>query len=232
MDNLLKKYAFPALCTFCFSFGSPWAQGATTTVAESATAPTAKDSPLNFAFDLQYGASAHPTYKMTEARSTGDLGHTLDFALEWLPLQSVGKMGIGLSLGASTLSNFELAEEKWVTVYTFPIGVHLSYRFDYTQNQFLVPFAKLGLRHTWVRQTSKTGAAKDGVQGSNLWGYSFGLELCLNKLDRKAAANMEDIFGINNTYLVFEYAQWELLESNSTPDLSGANYRAGLRFEF
>ncbi|MEZ4750815.1 MAG: hypothetical protein R3B54_09390 [Bdellovibrionota bacterium] len=190
------------------------------------------ESPLNFGLDIQYSAINYRNYTFTDTDTNSQVGHAVHVAFEWLPIKSVGKLGIGLaSAGVFGLSNVELSGNRYASLNVLPLEAFLSYRAEYVHQQVLVPYVKAGASVLWVRQTSETGAGVPGTRTYYGRDLSLGLEICLSRIDPEASRKLDRSVGINSTYLVLEYTQSRSISPAGSPDLSHEAYRAGLRFE-
>ena len=214
-------------------------------VAESAAATEPRvssylESPRNFGLDLMYSPLKYPNYDYSLNDSpiyVAGGGNSGGLTLEYLAIQSLGKLGIGIGAGFFVLSDVNVGKDATgadilATLYTYPLQAYLSYRFDYFKNQVLVPYVRFGGEMTPTRQGSKTGGDKAGTQvyyGTNL---AAGLELLLNVLEPSSAVNLDRSTGINGTYLIVEYEMGRAINPSNVADLSHNAIRAGLRFEF
>ncbi|MCU0824852.1 MAG: hypothetical protein MUF77_09450, partial [Leptospira sp.] len=95
--------------------------------------------------------------------------------------------------------------------------------------QFLVPFARLGSSATLVSSRSDQ-APRPGVYAGLGWDYGFGMELNLSVIEPLTQAVMDSDFGVNHTFLVFEYLRSQSLLRAPEPMLAREEIRLGLRF--
>ncbi|MCB0403529.1 MAG: hypothetical protein KDD51_02005 [Bdellovibrionales bacterium] len=215
-----------ALLGICGTFFSLQLWGFTTETA------TMMESPLNFGLDIHYSAVDYRNYAFTDADTNSQLGHAVHVAFEWLPVKSLGKLGIGFATaGVFGLSNVPLSGNRYASLNVLPLEGFLSYRAEYVHQQVLVPYVKAGASVLWVRQTSETGAEVPGTRAYYGRDLSLGLEICLSKIDPEASRKLDRSVGINSTYLVVEYTQSRSIGPAGSPNLSHDAYRAGLRFE-
>lgn len=190
------------------------------------------ESPRNFGLDLRYSAFDYRRYAFTGSDVNSQMGHGVHVALEWMPVQSIGKIGVGLATaGIFGLSNVQLSDNKFASLSIFPLESFISYRAEYMRDQLVVPYAKIGASVAWVRQTSETGANVPGTRTYYGRDISVGVEFCLSRMDPEASRKLDRLVGINSTYLVVEYSQSRSIGPANSPDLSLDAYRAGLRFE-
>ncbi len=214
-------------------------------------------SPLEFGLDLQYYAPVYKNYVYAVDQTTGSQGLTnatgkaAQLSLEWLPFgNKIGKLGIGVGTGFAAITETSIQQnspvtttdpdtnvttttiskvERPVNLYVVPTQAFLSYRLDYFENQVLVPFAKVGASANWIRQTVDGGESYNMAYGFD---YAFGGEFCLNAIEAKAGREFDSRFGVNGTYLLFEYLVSDQLNKTSPVNLAYNAFRFGLRFEF
>ncbi|MCB0419328.1 MAG: hypothetical protein KDD39_16915, partial [Bdellovibrionales bacterium] len=179
------------------------------------------ESPLNFGLDIQYSAVDYRNYAFTDTDTNKQLGHAVHVAFEWLPLKTIGKLGIGLgTAGVFGLSNVELSGNRYASLNVIPLEGFLSYRAEYIHQQVIVPYVKAGASVIWARQTSETGAEVSGTRTYYGRDLSLGVEFCLSRIDPEASRKLDRSVGINSTYLVVEYTQSRSISPSGSPDLS------------
>jgi hypothetical protein len=182
--------------------------------------------------DVQYSPISYPNYDYYSGLKPNRLGTGLRVAYEFLPFDNrFGKIGLGLGAGFDFVPNIDFGDGRRATLNVFPLGAFLSYRADYTRNQILVPFGKIGSSMVLVNQSSDTGGGRPGAQTYYGLDMGGGVELCLNALDRDAAASLLRTIGIHDSYITFEYISSQSLGKKRAPDMSHSEYRIGLRFE-
>ncbi len=191
-------------------------------VADEVIQSRAAVSPLNFALDLKYVPLRFPNV-------TGNSGHGMQLALEWLPIPMykgyAGKPVIGASLGYGRIRDLGTAVGGRISQTTIPVSGYLGYRADFIDNQILVPFGKIA-RSVLFESRNPGGSSR-----YESWDYSAGLELCLNAIDPDSAKDLDNSVGINNTYLVVEWTKSKPVEGKQSSDLSREEWKVGLRFE-
>jgi hypothetical protein len=190
-------------------------------------------TPLNFGLDLQYSPIPYKNYTFGNGFGTDKASQGGHVGFEYIPMKNYGKLGFGLGFGFFVLPDQTTGTgDQAATLYTLPLEASISYRFDYVDNQILVPFIRAGADATLSKQGSRTnGVTRDGVRTYYGFDYSAGLELNLDFIEPRSAATMERKFGINNTYIIFEYMTSNAINKNTEPDLSYQAFRLGLRFE-
>ncbi|RJO67339.1 MAG: hypothetical protein C4523_09850 [Myxococcales bacterium] len=128
-----------------------------------------------------------------------------------------------------------------------PLKLSAVYRYVDTWEKYgvpLVPYAKLGLDYYiwWILNQNgdvasyenADGGASQGFGGTFGFHVSYGLQICLDFIDRKLANEFDQDFGVNNTYIYAEgtFAKVNDFWSGSSFDLSDHSFLAGLLFEF
>ncbi len=198
------------------------------------------ESPMHFGLDIQFSPTRFPNYQYTPSFQTNKNFYEVHVAFEWMPIKQYGKFGIGLASGFFVAPDVGVSidpvknEVQKATVYVIPVSVYGTYRFDYQTNrkQILVPYIKVGPNASFVIQRSYYGYRKDGVATYKGFEYGGGIEFLLNWLEPSSAASLDRSVGINATYLVAEYMESTGIgNSAGSPDLSGYQFRVGVRFE-
>lgn len=117
-----------------------------------------------------------------------------------------------------------------------PLTVTLTGRLEIVQEQFLVPFGRIGADATiftedWDVPADST--AQSTVKGMKYgWHYGGGLALLLDTLDPEGAARLEGRSGINDTYIVAEYRRTPMFTQDEGYDLGRQGVSFGLKFDF
>ena len=184
------------------------------------------DSPLWSGVDLQYVPVQYKTYDWGSGATTSQTGSGGRLAVEWIPFDLYGKLGVGGGLGVNVIKNADFGGTR-ATLTAVPIEASVGYRLDFFHNQILVPYGKLSLAHTL---TFQRGIDVPGYRGFWSLDKILGVGLNLNLFDQKTARNWDRRSGVNATYLVVEYVKSDALGS-STVNLNYSNFRFGLRFE-
>lgn len=189
-------------------------------------------SPRSKALDLQYSPMTFPNYAFSSTQRLEKMGGAVRLGMEWLPIQTIGKIGVGGSAGFFAASDTPTGPDRVATVYALPLETYLSYHFDYVPDQLLVPYARVGLNLSLAWQGSRTGGMTvPGTQTFYGWSYAFGVQLHLNNIDPSAAKKLDKSVGINSTYLIAEWTKCDFLDLHRAPDLTYNAFRVGLRFE-
>lgn len=206
------------------AFGAPNSQSETK-VAESDT------HQASVGFDLQWAPIHYTNYSFAPGAPTARSGNAVMMGIEWLPIQRFGKLGLGVGAGFFVQANQEVGSDQRATLNAIPLDAHLSYHFDYSENQLIVPFASVGPSLTFLRQTSSTGAAIVGTQKYAGWEYSFGGQLCLNRIDPMSSRSFRMLTDVERSYIVFSFNRSQPLYADQSPDLSYSVVRLGFRLE-
>ncbi len=161
--------------------------------------------------------------------------------------QGIGTVGIESALGyfkASGKGKFEdgTDSEDSTTFNMLPLKLSVVYRFDYLWQDFsipFVPFAKLGLDyHIWWIKDDDGGTSgyegSDGYGGTFGFHVSYGLQFCLDMLDKRLANEFDRDVGVNNTYLYVEgtFSKINDFWAGDSFDLSSHHLLAGILFDF
>ncbi len=129
---------------------------------------------------------------------------------------------------------FELAAEVGYANYLIPVDVAARYRFNYYDDQVLVPFIGGGFDFYHLRN-DKALAEED--RDNDKWKYGYhgvgGVQILLDYFSPDQARDMKNNWKIENTYLNAE-VKYSVVDNFSADDLDlgGIIYTAGLRFEF
>lgn len=213
--------------------------------------PHAMESPQHYALEFRFGpykpqiddgfSGVKPYSSVFGNTPTFFFGGEFDW--QALRIPSVGTIGPGIGLGytrASTVAKIRgtdspSAENTYLSI--LPIYATAVLRVDVFARQIgipVVPYGKLGIGCGlfWMGNDRATQA-----QG-HTWGmhYALGGMLLLDSIDNQAAMQLDNEFGINNSYLFFEWVVSNLdgFASSSDPSVLriGTNsWVAGLAFE-
>lgn len=117
------------------------------------------------------------------------------------------------------------------TFQTVPVDITLLYRMNYFDDQIIVPYIGGGVSYNFYWENVKDGKElKGGMRGHHATG---GLQLLLDNIDTRSAFDLEEDYGIENTYLTIG-ATHSIIDDfgKEDVDLGGWNYNMGLLFEF
>ncbi len=129
---------------------------------------------------------------------------------------------------------FEMRLSAVFNQYLIPLGFGSRYRFDYTEDQTIVPY--IGAELNAYREY-KDDALEPITGNPRLWqyGYSYsgGVQILLDYFNQRQAREMDRNWKVQNTYLDFE-VKHAVVNNFGKEDLDyGGNfYSFGLLFEF
>ncbi len=158
---------------------------------------------------------------------------------EYSPIMIGGGEETGVGYGEADISwiihpTFELAAEVGYANYMIPVDVAARYRFNYYDDQVLVPFIGGGFDFYYLRDEM---AFAEVDRDEDKWKYGYhgvgGIQILLDYFGSKQARDMKSKWKIENTYLNVE-AKYSVVDNFGADDLDlgGVIYTAGLRFEF
>lgn len=127
---------------------------------------------------------------------------------------------VGATSGAVSGDSFDLL--------MVPMETNAVMRFDFVENQVVVPYVKAGVDYVYFRENvsgDKTSGLKTGLHGSG------GLQFLVEGIDTDSS--LESDYGINDIYFILD-AKYGWINSfgKTGLNLSGMTYSAGLLFEF
>lgn len=195
------------------------------------------ESPQHFSFSIQGGPYVPniPGYSQIYGGAKKPM---FEFSMEWQFLKLFGKLALGGSIGYMRDAGYGLFEqdntpsEIRFVFQVIPAKATLFYRADFFKNQPVVPFGEFGYDFYYFTENSATGGhAFNG--GKDGYHYGGGIQILLDILDKKSAGAMDTDYGINNTFLTFEYRISKVNDfGKGIWDFSGKTWFAGLMFEF
>ena len=183
------------------------------TFEEEYAEPIIIESPMWMAFELKIGPyrPGYPAFKESFGSDKGWLLSTeLDVTLYHIPY--VGQLNLGAGWGwanydakAAIIPGGSPSGEK-TELTLYPLSALAVLRVDALARYTVVPFTFAGkLGGDFVRWKANTGGNNDG-NGLNKglrWGAQAALEL--DFFDGRSARRLDDDWGINHTFLLFEY---------------------------
>jgi hypothetical protein len=130
-----------------------------------------------------------------------------------------------------------IASGDETTLRIIPTSLTLTYRFDWLAQRYGVPLALYGRgaleRYNWW-VTDRSSTSERGA--TNGWSVTGGAAFLLDILDRGLAREMDEDWGINDTWLFFDVTKSKIDDFGSSKswDLSGdgLTYAGGLMFTF
>ena len=194
------------------------------TFEEQYSEPIIIESPMWWAFEFKLGPYT-PDYDAFKDTFNDDRGWLLGVELDALPLKIpyVGQAGVGLGWGWSSYKAKALTQDgtrsgETTKLVLYPMSLLAVLRVDALARHTVVPLAFAGkLGADFVRWTTETGGSNDagGLNKGFRWGLSAALEL--DFFDPKAARSLDEEYGVNHTYLMFELFE---SKTDSTGDKS------------
>jgi len=179
---------------------------------ENYAEPVIIESPQWFAFELKLGPY-QPNYRAFKETFGDDRGWLLATELDITAyhIPYVGELAAGLGWGwvnydakAGALPSGQSGEDTELTFY--PMSLLAVLRVDALARHTVVPLTFAGkLGGDFVRWKAKTGGNNDadGLNKGLRWAVQAAFELDI--IDEKSARRLDEDFGINHTYLLFEF---------------------------
>ncbi len=162
-----------------------------------------------------YGNDRLPRYGLGAAYK---IWRPLEFGFELAYLRDSGQgfaPGHGVSAGT-------------VRYQLFPVHFTVTLRGVLHEDQWLVPYVGAAIGRSAYRVSIVGQERVSGSTGSSQ--YRAGVQLLLDRFDRRSAYELQRSGGIRNTYLFVEYQKSEAEIAGS--DLGGEAWQGGLLFEF
>lgn len=207
--------------------------------AQEQTQPTLKDLFAKETEPRSYG-SAEVWYslyyfdesKIFEEFFDKEFFEPFGLSLGWYPVRNLDllvRVGYAERKGERLGINTGEESEEDVRLMLIPVQAELIYRFDFFNEQFLVPSGGIGYDYWYFKEDNEY---RDDVEGDKTgWHASAGLAILLERLDPSGKMAMQQDWGIENVFLNLE-ARWCWIEQGNGFDFSGMGYSAGLLFEF
>jgi hypothetical protein len=197
--------------------------------------PTNVESPENFALEFRFGSYTPDTGDTAFASTFG--GSSLLIATEFdvvpFRIADILTLGIGAGIGFVSYSGYAIEPTTGVptnektSLSLVPMNALAVLRVVALPRLLSIPFVftgKLGLDMTyWTGSTGST-ASKDGVSLGLRWAVQAALEL--DFFEPRAARALDDEWGINHSFLFFEF--YGSTSSVGTP----RSWSLGLGFNF
>ncbi len=148
-------------------------------------------------------------------------------------LELVGNIGYGFAEGRGISPRDQSRTAEKYKLHIAPGGLGLQYRFNFGLDQPVVPYVgAAGIASYWFEEkldsSWKRRSYNYGAQG-----YA-GLMFLLDNIEKRASGSLEAGWGINNTYLFYEYRYTNLdnFGEEDIIDLSSQMHSLGILFEF
>jgi hypothetical protein len=120
-----------------------------------------------------------------------------------------------------TFSYYASVGDNSLSAHIYGLGGQFKYQARWFHSQFVVPVIGYQIERTLVVQDTSSQFQSNGLI-AGVWIY-------LNYLEKKAAKDVYNQFGVSRSYLVFELH--DIKGSDSTYNLQSKAYQLGLRFE-
>ncbi len=147
-------------------------------------------------------------------------------------LEMWGEVGYSVDEGKGVTQTGAGTAERY-RIHVVPGSAGLLYRFKFFEEQLVVPFVGGAVNYYYFYEGRLESSEK--VDGGK-WGYSgeAGLQLLLDQADRRASNAMKSEYGIDNTYLFYEFRYTVVDDWGEEEglDLSSQMHMLGLLFEF
>jgi len=208
------------------------------TFEEKYNPPILIESPMWLAFEVKVGPYQPGLRKASKdafSNSFGDkngwmLQLEMDITLWHIPY--VGQLNAAASWGwvnfkakAFDESGARSGEDTKFTLY--PIGLLGVLRIDALARNTVVPLTFAGkLGPEWVRWTSSTGTRTDASGFTSGMRYGAQVAFELDFFDRNTARRLDEDFGVNHTFLLFEFLK------SSTRGTGNTTFQFGLGFQY
>jgi len=142
-------------------------------------------------------------------------------------------LGLSARVGAFYASGFAVDKtgrrsgEK-LQFYVIPTQLEATYRFDFLNEQVLVPWLSAGGDYWLYREDNQF--AKDVQGGKTGWHGGAGLGILLDRLEPDSMNEMQQDFGVENVFLELGVQRTYMTQTGL--NFNGWVYSAGLLFEF
>lgn len=148
-------------------------------------------------------------------------------------LELVAGLGYGFAEGRGISPQDKTRTAEKYKLHLAPGGLGLLYRFNFVLDQPIVPYVGgSGILSYWMEEkidsSWKRKSYNYGAQGFG------GVMFLLDNIEKRASGALEAGWGINNTYLFYEYRYTSLdnFGDEDIVDLSSQFHSAGILFEF
>jgi hypothetical protein len=148
-------------------------------------------------------------------------------------LEVLGSIGYGFSEGRGIAPESGQKTDEWYKLHYAPASLGLTYRFGYVLDQPVVPYLGVqGAFAYWMEEREHSGTKRRGY----LYGMfgTAGVMFLLDKLEPRAAGELESSWGINHSYFYYEYrySYMDDFGKKDIIDLSSQFHSFGIAFEF
>lgn len=204
------------------------------TFEEEYARPALIDSPMWWALELKMGPYVPGTSRAARAAFGDDKGWMLSIEVDvtvW-HIPKLGQLNVGAGIGWSNYdakardsSGTLSSETTKLTLY--PLSALAVLRIDALARETVFPLTFAGkLGYELVRWDATTGKRTDadGLNKGFRWGAQAAFEL--DFFERQAARRMDEEWGVNHTFLLFEYYQ------SMTAGTGDRTFQVGLGAQF
>jgi hypothetical protein len=211
----MRKASLLVVTLVAWSVVSTAAARAPDTFEEAYHKPQIVDSPMWWAFEFKLGPY-RPDNRAQRDTFGGDRGWLLGVELDLtvLPIKYVGQLNIGLGWGwanydaKARISGTDERSDEDTEFTIYPMSALAVLRIDALARNTVIPLTFAGkVGYDFVRWKATTGKRTDG-DGLNMglrWGVQGALEL--DFFEEQAARRLDEEWGINHTFLLFEFFQ-------------------------
>jgi hypothetical protein len=233
----MRKALLSSLTLFICSFAASAHARAPDTFEEDFHPPIIIESPQWFAFEFKLGpyrpGKGRPFQQIFRNDRGWMLNVELDITVFHVPylgqLNVAGGWGWGKYEGRTIVDapDEELTRGEATELKLYPLTALGVLRIDALARYTVVPLTFAGkLGHEWVRFKAETGGTSrlSGFNRGIRWGAQIALEL--DFLDMGSARRLDDDYGINHTFLLFEYFE------SATEGTGDRTYQFGLGLQF
>ncbi|MDP8222959.1 MAG: MXAN_2562 family outer membrane beta-barrel protein [Candidatus Lernaella stagnicola] len=148
-------------------------------------------------------------------------------------LELVGNISYGFAEGHGISPQDQSKTAEKYKLHIAPGGLGLLYRFNFGLDQPVVPYAGAsGVLSYWFEEKLDSSWKRRSYNyGAQAYG---GLMFLLDNLEKRASGALEAEWGINNTYLFYEfrYTNLDNFGEENIVDLSSQFHSLGILFEF
>jgi hypothetical protein len=201
--------------------------------------PDDVESPEMYALELRIGPYLPDGINRAVGGATNEFSDrgpmlAVEFDVLFLDLPYVGLFGVGAGLGWSehggTASTADMATNEKLSFTTIPLTAVAVLRIDVLARELGIPFTfagKLGFDAIfWDSNKGETDEESGTVFGLR-WALQAALEL--DFFDRAAARALDEEWGINHSFVFFEYYG---AEAQGSPVVGDRTWALGLGFTF
>lgn len=197
-------------------------------------------TPERFILEFRIGPYTPGMGKNDAFRSffSDDSGPLLALELDAIAyrLQDVLYVGVGGGIGTAgysghTIDSAGMRTSEETTLELLPLNLLGSIRIDALPRKLSVPFIITGkLGYQWAHWSTDSGGADNhaGWSVGLLWAAQIALDL--DTFDRRAARSMDEEWGINHSFVYFEFFGFE--PSSQSLEIGDHTWCAGLGFVF